>query len=116
MQVKATEFSAFHNAEHRYSSQNNKSSNEMLEEMKYLAKLKRDIDLNKRPVIEEGQLIFVRFIRSDLKLHLLNSTFEVSEKLVYSYVEAIVQIDKHLLIVKHKEMVYLYFEFVMPLS
>lgn len=38
---------------------NNKSSNEMLEEMKYLAKLKRDIDLNKRPVIEEDQLIFV---------------------------------------------------------
>jgi|LSQX01.2.fsa_nt_gb hypothetical protein len=31
----------------------------MLEEMKYLAKLKRDIDLNKRPVIEEDQLIFV---------------------------------------------------------
>jgi len=44
-----------------------------------------------------------------LKLHLLNSIFEVSEKLVYSYVEAIVQIDKHLLIVKHKEMVYHYF-------
>mgnify|MGYP007016547518 FL=1 len=81
----------------------------MLEEMKYLAKLKRDIDLNKRPVIEEDQLIFVWFIRSDLKLHLLNSIFEVSEKLVYSYVEAIVQIDKHLLIVKHKEMVYHYF-------
>ncbi|MDD2262649.1 MAG: integrase core domain-containing protein [Candidatus Paceibacterota bacterium] len=116
MQVKATEFSVFHNTEHRYSSQNNKSPNEMLEEMKYLAKLKRETDLSKRPVIEEGQLIFVRFIRSDLKLHLLNSIFEVSEKLVYSYVEAIVQIDKHLLIVKHKEMIYHYFEFVMPLS
>jgi hypothetical protein len=66
MQVKAKVFSPFHNAEHRYSSQNNKSPNEMLGEMEYLAKLIREVDLSKRPVIEEGQLIFIRFIRSDL--------------------------------------------------
>src|SRR5690554_6881182 len=116
MQRKSKEFSAFHNSHHRYSSQNNKTPDELLKEMKYLSKLARKPDLTKRPIIETGQLIFIRFIRSDLKLHLLNSTFTVTEDLVYSYVEVIVQIDKHLLVVKHKGVVYHYFEFVMPLS
>lgn len=116
MQMKAKEFSAFHNAHHRYSSQNNKTPDELLKEMKYLLKPAREVDLTERPIIEEGQLIFIRFIRSDLKLHLLNSTFTVAEDLIYSYVEAIVQIDQHLLVVKHKGVVYHYFEFVMPLS
>lgn len=116
MQIKAKEFSAFHNVHHRYSSQNNKTPNELSNEMKYLSKLEGDVDLTGRPVIEEGQLIFIRFIRSDLKLHLLNSTFKITENLIYSYIEAIVQIDKHLLVVRHKGVVYHYFEFVMPLS
>lgn len=116
MQVKAGEFFSFHNANHRYSSQNNKTPDELRAQMKYLSKLTKDVDINQKPLIEEGKLIFIRFIRSDLKLHLLNSTFMVSESLIYSYVEAIVQIDKHLLIVKHKEKIYHFFEFVMPLS
>ncbi len=116
MQRKSKEFSDFHNSHHRYSSQNNKTPAELLKEMKYLSKLPGEMDLTKRPIIETGQLIFIRFIRSDLKLHLLNSTFTVTEDLVYCYVEAIVQIDKHLLVVKHKGVVYHYFEFVMPLS
>lgn len=116
MQRKSKEFSDFHNSHHRYSSQNNKTPDELLKEMKYLSKLPGEMDLTKRPIIETGQLIFIRFIRSDLKLHLLNSTFTVTEDLVYCYVEAIVQIDKHLLVVKHKGVVYHYFEFVMPLS
>lgn len=116
MRTKAKEFSTFHNTHHRYSSQNNKTPDELLREMKYLSKLTGEVDLSERPTIEEGQLIFIRFIRSDLKLHLLNSSFTVAENLIYSYVEAIVQIDKHLLVVKHKGVIYHYFEFVMPLS
>lgn len=116
MRGEAKEFFLFHNANHRYSSQNNKTPNELRAQMKYLSKLTKEVDINQKPLIEEGKLIFIRFIRSDLKLHLLNSTFIVSESLIYSYVEAIVQIDKHLLIVKHKEKVYHFFEFIMPLS
>jgi len=116
MQLKAKEFTEFHNAHHRYSSQNNKTPNELFHEMKYTSKLTHKIDLNEKPLIEEGELIFIRFIRSDLKLNVLNSTFIVTENLMYSYVEAIIRIDKHLLIVKHRGIVYHCFEFVMPLS
>lgn len=116
MQLKAKEFAEFHNDRHRYSSQNNKTPNELLKDMKHLSKLTRNVDLTKRPLVEEGELIFIRFIRSDLKLNILGSSFTVSENLIYSYVEAIIRIDKHLLVVKHKEKVYHYFEFVMPLS
>lgn len=116
MQVKAKDFCAFHNTQHRYSSQSNRTPEELVREMKHLSKFSQEVDLSHKPIVGDGQLIFIRFIRSDLKLHLLNSTFAVTENLVYTYVEAIVQIDKHLLVVKHKGVVYHYFEFVMPLS
>ena len=116
MQLKAKEFAEFHNAHHRYSSQNNKTPYELFYEMKYTSKLTCKIDLNEKSLTEEGELIFIRFIRSDLILNVLNSTFTVTENLMYTYVEAIVRIDKNLLIVKHKGVVYHYFEFVMPLS
>lgn len=116
LQKKAKEFSEFHNANHRYSAQANKTPNEMLTEIEYLTKLDKTLDLSVKPVVEEGCLIFIRFIRSDLKLNLLNSSFEVSKLLIYSYVEAIVQIEKHLLIVVHQGKTYHYFEFPMPVS
>ena len=116
LQLKAKEFSAFHNENHRYSSQNNKTPNELLKEIKYLSSLKKTIDLSERPYVDEGYLIFIRFIRSDLTITILNSTFKVQEKLIYSYVEAIIQIEKHLLIIKHRGVVYHYFEFAMPMS
>ena len=116
MQIKAKDFTAFHNARHRYSSQNNKTPNELVAEIKFWTKLAPSVDLEEKPRIEEGKLIFIRFIRSDLKLHLLNSAFTVSKSLIYTYVEAVVQIEKHCLIVLHKGKVYHYFEFVMPVS
>ena len=116
MQLKALDFTSFHNSNHRYSSQNNKTPLQMIEEEKYLTKLNQDYDLTVRPIVDSGELIFIRFIRSDLKLKILNSTFIVSEKLIYTYVEAVVMIEKHSLAVYHKGKVYHYFEFVMPLS
>ncbi len=116
LQLKAKEFTAFHNNNHRYSSQNNKTPNELLREIKSFSRLNKTIDLSERPYVDEGYLIFIRFIRSDLKITILNSSFKVQEKLIYSYVEAIIQIEKHLLIIKHKGVVYHYFEFVMPMS
>ena len=94
----------------------NKTPNELLRKIKYFSRLEKTIDLSERPYIDEGQLIFIRFIRSNLTNTILNSSFKVQEKLIYSYVEAIIQIEKHLLITKHKEVVYHYFEFIMPMS
>jgi len=116
IQIKAKEFTDFHNMNHRYSSQGNKTPYELLSEIKYLSKLDKQIDLDKKIRIEKGYLIFIRFIRSDLKLNLLNSSFIVSEQLMYSYVEAFVQIEKHTLVVIHHNKVYHYFEFPMPMS
>ena len=116
IQLKAKDFTAFHNDNHRYSSQNNKTPNELLSEIEYFSKLNKTIDLSEKPYVDEGYLIFVRFIRSDLTITILNSSFKVQEKLIYSYVEAIIQIEKHLLIIKHKGVTYHYFEFVMPMS
>lgn len=116
LQLKAKDFTIFHNDNHRYSAQNNKTPNEIVEKIEYLSRLEKIIDLAERPYVDEGCLIFIRFIRSDFKLNIFNSTFQVQEKLIYSYVEAIIQIEKHLLIVKHMGVVYHCFEFAMPTS
>lgn len=38
--------------------------------MKNPSKLKGEVDLTRKPPVEEGELIFIRFIRGDLRLHL----------------------------------------------
>jgi transposase InsO family protein len=71
MYRKAKEFSCFHNENHRYSSQAYKTPKQMISCILQKSKLERDIDLTQKIFVEEGRLIFIRFIRSDLKLSIL---------------------------------------------
>lgn len=50
--------------------------------------------------MEEGEIIVIRFIRSDLKLNVFGEIYLMKEKLMYSYVEAIILIKDNKLIVK----------------
>jgi transposase-like protein len=77
LKEKAKAFTAFHNENHRYSSQNNQTPNQMINDISHKSVLIKEIDLTRKIFIEEGRLIFIRFIRSDLKLHLLNETLTV---------------------------------------
>ena len=85
LQNGAKNFTLFHNENHRYSSQANRTPNQMLREMPNKASLTKEIDLTQKIFIEEGRLIFIRFIRSDLKLHLLGETFMVKSALKYIF-------------------------------
>lgn len=113
---KAKSFSCFHNENHRYSTQNNLTPNQLLDESFVHFKLDKEIDLEKRIQIEEGHLIFIRFIRSDLKLSILNTVFTLKPELKYSYVVAEIIIHKHVLIVMQNTTVHHVFPFIMPLS
>ena len=65
--------------------------------------------------VEEGSLIFIRFIRSDLKLHILDAVFIVNEELKYSYVMAEIILDKFVLVVSRNHIIFHYFPFAMNL-
>ena len=64
----AATFSNFHNANHRYGCIRNRTPNQVTDPPEKRWKLSRKIDLNAKIPVEEGSLIFIRFIRSDLKL------------------------------------------------
>lgn len=101
-------FIDFHNNKHRYSSQGHKTPDEVralqLEPVLYkgiihLPSLKSG---NKIP-LTEGCVYYIRFIRSDLKLHLPNESFVVKDTLKYSYVVAEINIDNHSLVIRQND-------------
>jgi hypothetical protein len=97
---KAKEFSCFHNENHRYSSQGYKTPKQMITNILQKSKLERELDLNQKIFVEEGRLVFIRFIRNELK---------------YGYVVCEIILEKYVLVVSHNERVYHIFEFPMSL-
>ena len=79
------------------------------------SKLERDIDLTQKIFVEEGCLIFIRFIRSNLKLTILNTVFTVRPELKYCYVVCEIILEKYVLAVSHNNRIYHIFEFPMSL-
>jgi len=85
---------------HRYSANNSKSP---IEQRRFLGsnfKLDKRYTLPEKIFLEEGEIIVIRFIRSDLKLNVFGEIYLMKEKLMYSYVEAIILIKDNKLIVK----------------
>ena len=115
LQCKAKNFTLFHNENHRYSSQANRTPNQMLKDISCKTSLIKDIDLTQKILIEEGRLIFIRFIRSDMKLRLLNEIFTVKSILKYSYVIAEIIWGKFILVVKQNSTIHHIFPFPMSL-
>lgn len=116
LEEKALKFSLFHNENHRYSSQSNRTPNQMIEPSDRRIRMKKQIDLGSKILIDSGRLIFIRFIRSDLKLNILNTTFTLKSELKYCYVVAEIIIERHVLVVMQNTTIYHVFPFIMPLS
>jgi hypothetical protein len=64
------ELVSLHNSHHRYSALGHKTLDERKAELLASSVYDGCINLNKRIPLEEGSIYFVRFIRSDCKLHL----------------------------------------------
>ncbi len=109
-------FTKFHNENHRYSTQNNKTPIEMIDLLGRPLKLSKFFKLKKPILLEEGIILFIRFIRSNLKLTILGTEFFMKKELMYSYVVAEIIIDIHTLRVKQDNIVHHVFEFIMPVD
>jgi hypothetical protein len=105
-QNRAKEFALFHNENHRYASQSHKTPNQMLREITCKFPLMKDIDLTQRILVEEGRLLFIRFIRSDLKRYLLNESFIVKPLLKYSYAVAEIILEQYVLLVRQNTVIH----------
>jgi putative transposase len=113
MRNEATRFSDFHNRNHRYSCIGYKTPEQVIEPLGKRFRLSPEWDINANILIEEGSLIFIRFVRSDRKLLILDSVFTVDEELKYSSVIARIIIEKYVLMVSRNNIIYHIFPFPM---
>ncbi len=109
-------FIDFHNSHHRYSSQGHRTPDELkallLPPIYYQGK----VHLQPRMLLTEGCIYFIRFIRSDLKLYLLNESFRLPAELKYSYVVAEVNIVNHCLVIRQNGEIKKVFSYQMPVD
>ncbi|MDR9366396.1 MAG: hypothetical protein RI575_13740 [Balneolaceae bacterium] len=73
-------------------------------------------NLEERIPLKEGSVYFVRFIRSDCKLHLPIESFRVDQILKYSFVVAEISVENHCLFVRQNNQIIQTFEYLMPVD
>ena len=109
-------FQRFHNKHHRYSCLKGKTPNEFTRNSGYKPMtLGPNAKLPELDKIPDGNIILVRFIRSDRKLDIFGEKFQVSKNLVYSYVKAVIVTKLHALQIYLGEELVQSFEYQLPI-
>ena len=112
------EFTEQHNNCHPYSTLEHKTPVELEKEHALpLMPLCEDYTFKERPELDsmhQNEIHFIRLVRSDLKISVLNTEINVSPMLMHTYVEAILMVNDHLLLIKQDGKIIQSFEFVMP--
>jgi hypothetical protein len=89
-------FQTFHNRHHRYSCLKGKTPNEFTQSYGFEpGTLGPNTKLPDLVEIPDGNIIVIRFIRSDRMLDVFGEKFKVSKDLVYSYVKAVIVTEIH---------------------
>jgi len=84
-------FQRFHNKHHRYSFLKGKTPLEFVQQDGYKPiKIGGNTKLPDLNTVPDGNIILIRFIRSDRLLDIFGEKFKVSKNLVYSYVKAVI--------------------------
>jgi hypothetical protein len=84
-------FQRFHNKQHRYSCLKGKTPNEIVKASNHNAlTIGANTKLPKLNEVADGNVILIRFIRSNRVLDIFGEKFKVSKDLIYSYVKAII--------------------------
>jgi hypothetical protein len=73
-------------------------------------------DINQKIPMKEGEIVFIRFIRSDCKIRILNVQFELKKELIYSYVIAKIVVKRHILLIERDHNIFHVFPFLMPVD
>jgi len=108
-------FQRFHNNHHRYSCLKGKTPDEFTKSHDYKpTTLAPNTKLPNIDQIPDGNIILIRFIRSDKTLSVFGEKFRVSKDLVYSYVKAVIVTEIHTLQVYLGEELVEVFDYHLP--
>lgn len=84
-------FQRFHNKHHRYSCLKGKTPLEVIRNSNFKpVTIGANTKLPQLDEVPDGNIILIRFIRSNRLLDIFGEKFEVSKNLVYSYVKAVI--------------------------
>ncbi len=98
LKYQSKNFQRFHNKHHRYSCLKGKTPLGMVKEDNSKPfTIAPGTKLPQLDYVPDGEIILIRFIRSDCKLDIFGEKFKVSKDLVYSYVKAVIVTSIHTL-------------------
>jgi len=115
IQETANQFCEIHNQTHHYSTQGGLTPNQCCKLFEYpLKKLSASYEIPKEPLpIQAGEIHIIRFIRSDLKFHLMGLSFDLPENTKYEYVRGIIITHEHRLIIFKENQYITEFQFML---
>ena len=97
-----TEFEAFHNATHRYSALRGATPDQVESRTGFTPRLPTaGIDIPTSFTGLQGRVEWIRLIRSDRQLRVLDHTLTMPETVVYEYVTATLVVEEETLVVTH---------------
>ncbi len=109
-------FMNFHNTNHLYSAHGSRTPCQVKARMLKPVYYNGDTHTLKTIPLTQGSVYFIRYIRSSLKLQLLNETFILKHEMIYSYVVAEINIENHCLIIRQNGEIRQVFPFQMPVD
>lgn len=114
----SAEFVDVHNREHHYSTMGHMTPAELCQAPFLPANpLRKDYAVRERPEIDPwnlNEITFIRLVRSDCLIKVLNTSIEVIPELMHTYVEATVCINDHSLQIRQDGRLMQREEFIMP--
>ena len=114
----AREFMDIHNSSHHYSPFGHKTPDQLDYELGLpMMPLNTDYEVNERPCLDSdnlNEIHFIRLVRSDLTINVLNTEVRVDPMLMHTYVMAQLLVNDHLLLIKQDGKTVQTVEFPMP--
>lgn len=112
----AKTFETFHNLNYRYRVNNNQTPVDVHKMNQNDSYLEKDYEIPEYIPLESGDIIVIRFIRSDRKLSIFGETFVVNPDLIYNYVEAFISIECQALKIYSDNKLIQEFPYVVPVD
>ena len=117
--VHSKEFMEVHNQTHHYSTLSHKTPHQLDADLGIpVTPLRQDYEVGERPQLNDwnlNEIHFIRLVRSDLKINVLNTEIHVSPKLQHTYVDVCLLINEHRLLIRQDGITNESVEFIMPL-
>ena len=119
LRLPSTAFTNTHNSSHPYSTLGFKTPLQLDKELDVpIEPLLDDYIFNKRPPLDSSksnEIHFIRLVRSDLIINVLNTDVKVNPRLMHTYVDACLSINENCLLIRQDNKTVQSFEFIMPL-